>query len=154
MHIVDDPTLALIARFVGEAQDISMSDADFLFGQIAAIKRYVRQYPVAEHQNRALEWIETYAKDYRQQWQKRLAVQALAQARCPDCPLAGGDLSTPCTVHERWVNLLRRYAADEMSSRQYIEYALQLLEAQKDRLKVGEIRCRLQCDYPTITDDD
>jgi hypothetical protein len=153
MHIVDDPTLALIARFVGEAQEVSMSDADFLFGQVAAIKRYVRQFPVAERQARALEWIETYAQDYRQQWQKRLAVHALAQARCPDCPLAGGDRSTPCAVHERWLDLLRRYTANEMSSRQYIEYALQLLNAQKDRLKVSKIRCHLQCDFPTILDD-
>ena len=62
MYIVDDPTLALIARFVGETHDVNVSDADFLFGQVAAIKRYVRQFPVAERQSRALQWIETYAQ--------------------------------------------------------------------------------------------
>jgi len=153
MYIVDDPTLALIARFVGETHDVNVSDADFLFGQVAAIKRYVRQFPVAERQSRALQWIETYAQDYRQQWQKRLAIQALAQARCPDCPLAGGDRSAPCAVHERWLELLRRYAANEMSGQEYIEHALELLNAQKDRLKVSKIRCHLQCDELTIGDD-
>lgn len=142
MYIVDDPTLALITRFVGDSQNLDLSDADFLFKQIAAIERYVGRFPDDERQSRALEWIETHAQRYRQEWQKQAAVGVLAQARCPDCPLAGGGRTTPCAVHTRWLELLRRYAAAEISSREYIEDSLKLLGAYKDRLKIGRTRRR------------
>ena len=142
MYIADDPTLALITRFVGEAENLNLSDAEFLLQQIAAIEQYVAPFPAEERQVRALEWIETYARRYRQQWQKQAAVRVLAQARCPDCPLDGGDRTAPCAVHERWLNLLRRYAATEISSREYVEDSLKLLSQYKDRLKVGRTRRR------------
>lgn len=144
MYIVDDPTLALITRFVGDSQHLDLSDAEFLLQQIAAIERYVEQFPVDERQARALEWIEAHARQYRQQWQKQAAIGALTHSRCPDCPLAGGSRTTPCAVHERWLDLLRRYAASEISSREYIEHSLKLLGAYKDRLKVGQVRQQRQ----------
>ncbi|MBS1223686.1 MAG: hypothetical protein H6R24_364 [Proteobacteria bacterium] len=62
MYIADDPTLALITRFVGEAQNLDLSDAQFLLEQIAAIEQYVAPFPAEERQGRALEWIETHAR--------------------------------------------------------------------------------------------
>ena len=144
MYIADDPTLALITRFVGEAQNLNLSDAEFLLQQIAAIEQYVVLFPAEERQGRALEWIETHARHYRQQWQKQAAVGVLAHARCPDCPLDGGDRTTPCAIHGRWLELLRRYAATEISSREYVEDSLKLLSQYKDRLKVGRTRRRRQ----------
>lgn len=144
MYIADDPTLALITRFVGEAQNLDLSDAEFLLEQIAAIEQYVAPFPAEERQARALEWIENHARHYRQQWQKQAAVGVLAHARCPDCPLDGGDRKTPCAIHDRWLELLRRYAATEISSREYVEDSLKLLSQYKDRLKVGRTRRRRQ----------
>ena len=142
MYIADDPTLALITRFVGEAENLDLSDAEFLLQQIAAIEQYVAPFPVEERQTRAMEWVETYARRYRQQWQKQAAVGVLAHARCPDCPLDGGDRTTPCAIHDRWLELLRRYAATEISSREYVEDSLKLLGRYKDRLKVSRTRQR------------
>jgi hypothetical protein len=144
MYIADDPTLALITRFVGEAQNLDLSDAQFLLEQIAAIEQYVAPFPAEERQGRALEWIETHARRYRQQWQKQAAVGVLAQARCPDCPLDGGSRTAPCAIHERWLDLLRRYAATEMSSEEYVADSLKLLGRYKNRLKVGRTRQRRQ----------
>jgi len=144
MYIADDPTLALITRFVGEAGNLDLSDAEFLLEQIAAIEQYVAPFPAEERQTRALEWIETYARHYRQQWQKQAAVGVLAHARCPDCPLDGGSRTKPCAIHDRWLELLRRYAATEMSSEEYIADSLNLLSRYKDRLKVGRIRRKPQ----------
>jgi len=146
MYIADDPTLALITRFVGEAQNLNLSDAEFLLQQIAAIEQYVELFPAEERQGRALEWIETHARHYRQQWQKQAAVGVLAHARCPDCPLDGGDRTTPCAIHGRWLELLRRYAATEMSSEEYVADSLNLLRRYKDRLKVGRIRRKRQAE--------
>ena len=144
MYIVDDPALALITRFVGDTEHLNLSDAEFLLRQIATIEQYVGQFPTDQRQTRAMEWIEAHARQYRQQWQKQAAVGVLAQARCPDCPLDGGDRSTPCAVHRRWLTLLRRYAAAEISSREYVEDSLALLSAYKNRLKVGRTRQRLR----------
>ena len=151
MYIADDPTLALITRFVGEAHDLNLSDAEFLLQQIAAIEQYIGQFPDHERQARALEWIETYARRYRQQWQKQAAVGVLAQARCPDCPLDGGNRTTPCAIHDRWLELLRRYAATEISSREYVEDSLKLLSQYKDRLKSGRICRRRQAAQTPMT---
>ena len=147
MSIVNDPTLALITSFVGEAKNLDVSDTDFLFRQIAEIKYYVEQFPVEERQSRALEWIATHAEQYRQKWQKKVAVEALARLRCPDCPFLGGDRLSTCIVYTRWLDLLRRYADDEMSSQEYIADAMQLLDIQRDRLKVSKSHCRLLEEY-------
>lgn len=140
MYIVDDPALALIARFLGDAAHPELSDEAFFRQQLAAIEAYVEGFPAEEREVRALAWIEANAMKYRQQWQKRSAVDVLAKARCPDCPLSGGDERTPCAIHARWLTLLRRYAANELSSHDYVETSLALLTAHKDRLKVSQYR--------------
>lgn len=139
MNITDDATLALITRFIGDEPHPDLSDAEFLLQQIAAIEQHVARFPAAQRQERALEWIATHACHYRQQWQKQAAAEALEHVRCPDCPLRGQRV-TPCAVHNRWLRLLRRYAAGEISSRSYIEASLHLLERYKNSLKVGQIR--------------
>lgn len=138
MYTVDDPTLALITRFVGDSSNPEVSDEDFFGQQVAAIEAYVDRFPAHEREQRAMAWIEANAVRYRQKWQKNAAVDVLAKTRCPDCPLAGGDDKTPCAIHVRWMTLLRRYAASELSSRDYVKTSLELLTAHKDRLKVSE----------------
>lgn len=137
MYIVDDPTLALIARFVGDSPRQDISEAEFFRRQFAAIEAYVEGFPKDERNERALAWIESNAMRYRQEWQKGVAVNVLATSRCPDCPLAGGDERTPCAIHHRWLKLLQRYAADELSSHDYVKKSLALLAAHKDGLKVS-----------------
>ena len=50
MYIADDPMLALITRFMGDTQHLSVSDAEFLLRQITAIEQYVAQFPPSELQ--------------------------------------------------------------------------------------------------------
>lgn len=140
MYIVDDPTLALIARFVGDSPNREGSDAEFFRQQLSAIEAHVERFPAAEREVRALAWIEANARQYRQQWQKQAAISSLAGTRCPDCPIADGNRHTPCAIHTRWLALLRRYAASELSSNAYVEQSLALLATHKDRLKVGHVR--------------
>ncbi len=140
MYIVDDPTLALITRFVGDSSHPEISDAEFAHQQIAAIEAYIERFPPPEREQRALAWIEANAMKYRQQWQKQAAINVLAKARCADCPLSGGDEWTPCAIHAQWLTILRRYAVNELSSREYVETSLGLLTAYKDGLKVCEKR--------------
>ena len=144
MNILDDPTLALLSRFVGDAHDLQLSDAEFLLQQVAAIEHYIKQFPAEERQARALEWIETYALQYRRQWRRQAVIDALAQMRCADCPLTGGDESSPCAIHARWLTLLRRYADEELTSHDYVEAVLNLLRAHKHQLRVSEIHQRSQ----------
>ena len=140
MYIVDDPTLALIARFVGGAAASELSDELFFRQQLAAIEAYIDRFPVAEREAQALVWIEANARQYRRQWQKQAAIDVLASSRCPDCPLSGGDRLTPCAIHRRWLTLLHRYAGDQLSSQEYLEKSLALLTAYKDRLRVRQAR--------------
>ena len=140
MYIVDDPTLALIARFVGGAAASELSDELFFRQQLAAIEAYIDRFPVAEREAQALVWIEANARQYRRQWQKQAAIDVLAGSRCPDCPLSGGDRHTPCAIHRRWLTLLHRYAGDQLSSQEYLEKSLALLTTYKDRLRVHHAR--------------
>lgn len=140
MYIVDDPTLALIARFLGDTAPEGRSDEEFFRHQLAAIDHYVEGYPEDERDQRALEWVESNARHYRQQWQRQAAVTTLAGKRCPDCPLAGGNARTPCAIHKRWLKLLQRYASGDLSSHDYVEMSLALLDSHKSWLKVSRLR--------------
>lgn len=148
MYIVDDPTLALITRFMCGAQNAEVSDAEFLLQQITAIEHYVGQFPDSERNVRAKEWIAANAQQYRRQWQKHAVARTLVKARCPDCPLAGKNSSAHCEIHTFWLKLLQHYIADEMSTQEYVENTLKLLDGYKNQLKVGPLRKRLQ---PAIT---
>ncbi|PIE83547.1 MAG: hypothetical protein CSA09_01485 [Candidatus Contendobacter odensis] len=98
MHIVDDPVLSMLANFLEDVPCLDLSDADFLRQQAQAIKQYTKDFPFEERQERALEWIELYARDYRRQWQKEVIVQALIGVRCSDCPLVSNSQSSTCVV--------------------------------------------------------
>jgi hypothetical protein len=142
MHIADDPMLALIVRFAAEAQKAEISNAEFLLQQATAIERYTAQFPASERNARAMEWIATHARQYRRQWQKAVVAQTLSKTRCPDCPLRGEPHSSPCEIHEFWLNLLQHYVADDISAQEYVESALKLLGRYKSRLKIGMIHKR------------
>ncbi len=138
MYIVDDPTLALITRFIGTSpSDSEQSDSDFFYRQIAAIQAYVDQFPEEEREQRALLWIEANARKYRQEWQKRAAIDSLIHSRCADCPLDCRNEGKPCVIHSRWLALLQRYVANELSSHDYVAYSLELLNVHKAQLKAS-----------------
>lgn len=141
MYIVDDPTLALISRFVGGGERPELSDEDFFRRQLATVEAYVATFPEAEREERALTWIENNARLYRQQWQKQAAVAMLQAARCPDCPLNASEQQTPCAIHEGWLELLRRYAGNQLSSHDYVEQSLALLARHKAGLRASRARC-------------
>ncbi len=151
MYIVDDPALALITRFVGDSSQSGISDAEFFRQQVAAVEEYVGRFPPDERDTRAMTWVEAHARQYRQAWQKQAALDVLANKRCPDCPLLGGDDQTPCAIHARWLTLLERYAANDLSSYDYVEQSLALLTAHKDRLKVSRARQPLRCVRPAAS---
>ena len=90
-----------------------------------------------------MEWIAVHAQQYRRQWQKSAVAQALSKARCPDCPLTGGQRTSRCEIHDLWLKLLQQYIADEISSQEYVENTLSLLSQYKNRLKVRSPRKRL-----------
>ena len=148
MYTVDDPTLALITRFMGDLPRPEISDAEFFHQQVAAIEQYVARFPPQEQEQRAMAWIETNARRYRQKWEKLATIDVLTETRCPDCPLSGGSDKERCEIHARWLTLLRRYAASELSSRDYVKTSLELLAAHKNRLKVND-QHGLLCKHPT-----
>ena len=117
MDLANDPTLALLGRFVDHFSNPDFSDAEFLRQQLAAIEKYVERFPAAERDSRAQAWIDANARQYRQRWQIRAAIDALANERCAACPLSCGDERTsPCTMHAQWLALLRHYAAIDLCS--------------------------------------
>lgn len=144
MYIVDDHLLALIARFMGENQDLAVSDTEFLLRQVGAIQNYIEQFPETEREQRTMEWIAGYAREYRRQWQKSAIAQTLGKMRCRDCPLTGTHKSPHCEIHSMWLNLLRHYIDDDISSEAYVESTLALLGRYKDQLKIGRVREHLQ----------
>jgi hypothetical protein len=139
MFIIDDPMLALIARFGCSEGQLQLPEREFMRDQIATIQRYVAQFPAEQWNARALEWIEAHAERYRQAWQKKAVYVQAMQTRCPDCPLAEEGLTSHCQIHHRWLDLLNRYMAGEVSSRGYVENTLRLLSEYKTRLKVTAI---------------
>lgn len=144
MYIVDDHLLALIARFMGDNQDVTVSDTEFLIRQVGAIQNYIEQFPEHEREQRTMEWIAEYAREYRRQWQKNAIAQTLGKMRCHDCPLTDTHKSPHCEIHSMWLNLLQHYVADDISSEEYVESTLTLLGRYKDRLKIGLARHSLK----------
>ncbi len=136
MFIVDDPMLALIARFRVDIDNFDVSYKQFLNQQIQTMKQYVEQYPENQQQKKALEWIEKHARNYRQEWQKRILSERVERQKCPDCPLVGDTRSTTCEIHDQWFRLLQRYVEKKITSRKYVEDSLKLMDDQKARLKV------------------
>jgi len=86
MYIVDDPLLALITRFMGDSQNVAVSDTEFLIRQINAIEDYIGQFPNSERDERAIEWIAAHAREYRRQWQKKNYRSNLGQGALSGLP--------------------------------------------------------------------
>ncbi len=139
MFVVDDPMLALIARFVVDFDRLGITNEQFLKQQVESIKDYVSKYPEEERAEKALEWIEAYAEQYRTDWQESVVSKRLTNKRCPDCPLIDHGSSSHCDVHQRWVDLLNNYMAEVITSSTYVKGTLKLMTEHKDRLKVSKV---------------
>ncbi len=145
MCIIDDPMLALIARFVVEDIDnLSISDEIFLQHQVAEIGSYIENVPRKQQQQLALAWIKEHAEQYRQVWQRRTFSKVILDKRCADCPLIHDNSKSSCIIHSRWVVLLKEYVAEEIGSDIYIEETLSLLNQNKTNLKVSAISSKMQ----------
>lgn len=145
MLIIDDPMLALIARFVAKDIDnLNVSDETFLQDQITEIRRHIERSPKTQQQKLALEWIKEYAERYRHEWRRRTFSKAVFDKRCADCPLIHDSSSSVCIIHSKWVALLKEYVDDEIGSDEYIEETLNLLEQNKTNLKVSAINLNMQ----------
>lgn len=137
MYTINDPMFALLLRFVGCSREITVKDDAFIKKELKAIQHYIGRFPEKEREARALEWIEKHAREYRKMWEKETVRMEFSNERCPDCPLAAADgESEICAVHEEWLNLLKRYAADQIRSAEYVENALKLLAKNKESLKI------------------
>ncbi|MGB5297315.1 MAG: hypothetical protein WBN08_01910 [Thiogranum sp.] len=72
MEALDDPTLALIARFVVEDVDeLKLSDERYLQHQLNEIKRQIEKFPEEQQEQFALAWIREHAERYRRDWRKK-----------------------------------------------------------------------------------
>ncbi len=134
-YIVDDPMLALIARFVGSDKQRGSPQESYMRRQVEAIQAYVERYPVGEKEVRAIEWVERHAEQYRKSWQRSHLPRWLKDLRCSDCPLSHVGLIEHCEIHDRWSELLLRYVGEEITSKEYVEKTLDLLNAHKQRLR-------------------
>lgn len=145
MCVIDDPKLALIARFVvDDIENISISDEMFLQHQITEIKNHIEKSPTQQKQQLALEWIKEHAEQYRRQWRRRSFSSAVLDKRCADCPLIHDSPGSFCRIHGKWVTLLKKYAAYKIDSNVYIEETLKLLEQNKMNLKVSSVKLNVQ----------
>lgn len=144
MSILDDPMLALIARFVVEdIDDLSFPDEVFLRQQLSEVKDQIKNAPEQQQQRLALAWIKEHAEQYRREWQQKTFSKMVLDKRCPDCPLLKDDSTRHCAIHTRWVVLLKDFIANKISSTQYVEETLDLLEANKTNLKISARPSRL-----------
>lgn len=133
---MDDPLFALFLRFAGFNRELSSHDEEFLKQQVEEIKTHVRSYPPEEQGRRTIQWIEQYAKSYRDRWEKEIIAREASDQRCTDCPLCHDNSHQYCEIHDQWLQLLKKYIANGISSQDYIEQTLALLAAHKEDLKV------------------
>ena len=144
MCIVDDPTLALIARFVvNDIDNISISDENYLKQQLVEIRNHIGDATGEDRNRIAMAWIREHAERYRSEWLKKKFSKILHDRKCPDCPLFNSNSTSHCIIHRRWIGLLEEYLADEINSDRYIEETLKLLKQHKQSLKVSLISGKL-----------
>ena len=136
MFVVDDAVMALILRFVVKNDDMDSPDDEFLKTQIKTLRKYLAQFPDAEHSTRAIEWIGQHAARYRRDWERSAVASRTTYLRCADCPLAFLDAADQCEIHEQWTYLLHRYISGETTNLEYVETALALLAEYKDQQKL------------------
>ena len=133
---IDDSVFALILRFAGFDQELSLHPEVFFIKQLQEIEAYVARFQPEERGLRAIKWIEQYASEYRKTWNKEVVSKEVLEHKCPDCPLQSENVSGHCEIHDQWMELLQKYVADEISSQEYIENTLSLLAAHKEDLRV------------------
>ena len=138
MCVVDDPMLALILRFVLNHEQLDVSDEEFIQRQIESLKCHVAQFPEELQEAKAMEWIEQHAENYRRAWQRRVVSKTAVNKRCVDCPLIHLGSSQNCAVHDDWLALLNRYLSKELTSAEYIDNALTLLQEHKSELVISQ----------------
>jgi hypothetical protein len=145
MGVIDDPMLALIARFVIEdIDDLGIPDGVFLQQQVDEIRHHVGEAEGEERHRLALQWIREHAKHYRSEWQKKELSRIVLDKRCADCPLVHRNTSkASCIIHNRWASLLQEYLTDQISSERYVEETLDLLNRHKENLKISAIAARV-----------
>lgn len=143
MSMLDDPTLALITRFVvDDIDNLSMSEERFLRHQVIEIKSLIENQPVEHHQQIIFDWIKSHAENYRHEWHQKSLRRILIKKRCSDCPLVHQDEMTNCVIHQRWSVLLKHYLGGKLATKTYVEESLQLLKQYKDELKVSRVCAR------------
>ena len=138
MSVVDDPMLALILRFVLNHEQLNASDETFIQRQIESLKCHVAQFPEDLQETKAMEWIEQHAENYRRAWQRTVISKTALSKRCVDCPLVQVGDSQSCAVHDDWLALLNRYLSKELTSEEYVEDALTLLQEHKSELVISQ----------------
>lgn len=144
MYPLDDPTLALIARFVvDDLEELSVSDEHFLRHQLIEIQNHIEDAPVEKRQQMVLAWIRDHAESYRSEWHRKNMTQSLFKKRCRDCPLVHGGRSVHCQIHTVWLSLLKDYLAGKLETPEYVAQSLALLQQHKDELKVSRISANL-----------
>ena len=143
MYTLDDPLLALILRFVGRSQKVTLRDDEFLHDQVGAIRKHIAAFPPEHRKSRALEWVERHAREYRARWAKATVGEIFSDQQCVDCPLAESGPAETCQIHQAWLELLRSYVANEISTKAYVEDSLDLLARHKRKLEVSRGLARL-----------
>jgi hypothetical protein len=133
---VDDSLFALILRFAGFNQELSFHPDEFFKKQLQEIKTYVGQFQPEEQGSQAIKWVEQYAGEYRKNWNKEIVAKNVLKHQCSDCPLKSETGTRHCEIHDQWMELLQKYVADEIDSREYVENALSLLAEHKEDLRV------------------
>jgi len=142
--ILDDSMLALIARFVvDDIGKLSISDEKFLKHQVLEIKSQIEDVPREQQQKVILDWIQEHAEQYRKKWQSKAITQLLLHKRCSDCPLIDNGSSGNCSIHNKWIELLKEYLAGEVDSEEYVVESLRILDEHKQELKISRIATRL-----------
>jgi predicted metal-dependent hydrolase len=137
MYTINDAMLTLILRFAGRKQEIAFSNQEFIQNQLKAIQEHLEKYPPEEQESRAIEWIAMRARKYRKMWEKESITKEVSHHRCLDCPLSNSDVFEHCQIHGQWLELLQQYAANEITSKKYIESALEMLAQNKENLKIN-----------------
>ncbi len=142
MFTIDDPMLALIVRFVTDEKDVEGTDDAFLQRQVRTMQAYLSRFPEAAQESKALEWIAEYAAEYRQKWQQRVVSNRACGSRCRDCPMNLLGEEGHCQIHYRWLELLKRYTNDKITSEEYVRQGLSMLREHKRELKLCKQRER------------
>ncbi len=140
MFSIDDPVLALMARFVeNDPDNLSTLNEAFLRSQAETINSHIKDAPREQRQQLALTWIKEHAEQYRQHWLKKTLSRCATVKQCNDCPILHNSKKKYCNIHSEWVILLNEYVTDKVDSDNYIEKTLQILKQHQSELKVSEV---------------